>query len=518
MSIQRKTYDAIVIGGGHNGLVSACYLSKMKKRVLILESNATLGGATASAKIFPSYEANLSRYSYLVSLLPDQIVKDLGLRFKTLDRSVSSYTPCVIDGEHKGLYVAKHWDARTEESFRCVTGSKKEGANWQSFYAEISQLAERLAPTLLQPLQSAAKLQSQVDLADIWHQIIQRPIGQTIQERFHHDVVRGIVMTDALIGTFADDNDHHANACFLYHVIGNGTGQWRVPLGGMGALVHELTRVAQQNDVAIETNAKVTDIEIGTNGVSVRTEKDSRFTARDLIFAGAPQQLQGLLGMEPTESLPGSQIKINMLVNKLPQLKSGMDPHLAFAGTLHINESFTQLQSAFQTASRGQIPKPMPLEIYCHTLADSSILSEELAQRGFHTLTLFGLHTPHDLFEYNHELTKQTAAQLAIDSLNSHLAEPIESVLAPCVNNTHAIEIVTPVDLEAEIGLPRGNIFHNQLSFPFLREEETESDVTRWGAETEYPHVFIGGAGSRRGGGVSGIAGHNAAMAILNQA
>ncbi|MCH1496836.1 MAG: FAD-dependent oxidoreductase, partial [Rubripirellula sp.] len=83
MSIQSKTYDVIIVGGGHNGLVSACYLSKMKKRVLILESNANLGGATASAKIFPSYEANLSRYSYLVSLLPDQIVKDLGLRFKT---------------------------------------------------------------------------------------------------------------------------------------------------------------------------------------------------------------------------------------------------------------------------------------------------------------------------------------------------------------------------------------------------------------------------------------------------
>ena len=159
----------------------------------------------------------------------------------------------------------------------------------------------------------------------------------------------------------------------------------------------------------------------------------------------------------------------------------------------------------------------MPLEIYCHTLADSSILSEELAQRGFHTLTLFGLHTPHELFEDNHAFTKQTAARLALDSLNSYLAEPIESVLAPCVDHSHAIEVVTPVDLEAEIGLPRGNIFHNQLSLPFLGTEETESVTPRWGAETQYPHVFIGGAGARRGGGVSGIAGHNAAMAILNQ-
>ncbi len=517
MTIQTNSYDVVVVGGGHNGLVAACYLAKMKKRVLLLESNRKLGGATASEKVFPSYDANLSRYSYLVSLLPDQIIENLGLKFTTLERSVSSYTPCLIKGEQKGLYVANQWDDRTEESFRTVTGSNEEGANWRSFYHDVSQLASRLAPTLLKPLQTAKTLQLQIGLPDIWNQIIERPIGQTIKERFHHDVVRGVVMTDALIGTFADENDSRANACFLYHVIGNGTGQWRVPVGGMGALVAELTRVARENDVTIETKSKVTNLEIGSNGVAVRTDDDRRFTARDMIFAAAPQKLDQLLGDSPSSSLPGSQIKINMLVSQLPQLKSGMDPTMAFAGTLHINESFSQLQSAFHMASQGEIPKPMPLEIYCHTLADPSILSPDLANRGFHTLTLFGLHTPYDLFENDPELAKQTTTKLALDSLNEYLVEPIETVLALCEDNKPAIEVVTPVDLETEIGLPRGNIFHNQLSLPFLGTEETESVTPRWGAETQYPHVFIGGAGARRGGGVSGIAGHNAAMAILNQ-
>jgi phytoene dehydrogenase-like protein len=212
--------------------------------------------------------------------------------------------------------------------------------------------------------------------------------------------------------------------------------------------------------------------------------------------------------------LDGSQIKINMLVKQLPRLKSGADPRDAFAGTFHINESFSQLETAYQQAHSGKIPDNLPLEIYCHTLTDPSILSSELQQKGYHTMTLFGLHTPANLFDGNHDVQREAALQAAIQSLNQYLVDPIESVLARSANGELSIEVKTPLDIEAAIGLPRGNIFHRDLAFPFCEDGEAPG----WGVETDDSRIFICGAGAKRGGGVSGIPGHNAAMAVLERA
>lgn len=123
-------------GGGHNGLVAASYLAKAGKAVLLLEAHDELAGATTSAKLFPEYDARLSRYSYLVSLLPDQIVADLGIQFKTLGRSVSSYTPYHQEGRDDGLLVSTAWDEPTESSFKRLTGSDRESTAWRKFYGE----------------------------------------------------------------------------------------------------------------------------------------------------------------------------------------------------------------------------------------------------------------------------------------------------------------------------------------------------------------------------------------------
>lgn len=240
-------------------------------------------------------------------------------------------------------------------------------------------------------------------------------------------------------------------------------------------------------------------------------------TGKDLLFAAAPQHLARLHGRAVPESLEGAQLKINMLLSRLPRLKSGVDPQLAFAGTFHINESYTQLEAAYIDARDGEIPQPLPLEMYCHTLTDPSILSAELIAKGFHTLTLFGLHTPAKLFDTDPVRAKALAKERAIASLNQFLLDPIESVLAPCRDGSLAIEVKSPLDLEKDISLPRGNIFHRDLDFPFLDDHDRETNRQLWGAETDDPHIYLAGAGARRGGGVSGIAGHNAAMALLTK-
>jgi phytoene dehydrogenase-like protein len=169
------------------------------------------------------------------------------------------------------------------------------------------------------------------------------------------------------------------------------------------------------------------------------------------------------------------------------------------------------LELAYHEAINGHIPTTLPLEIYCHTLTDPTILSPDLQQEGYHTMTLFGIHTPAFLFDKNHDEQRKAAMAAAIDSLNQYLEEPIESVLAVSPDGKKCIEVKTPLDIEAEIGLPRGNIFHKDLCFPFREEIEKPG----WGVETDDPRIFICGAGAKRGGGVSGIPGHNAAMAVL---
>ena len=495
-------YDVVIIGGGHNGLVAATYLARAGKSVRILEANPEIGGASQSVRTFPEYDANLSRYSYLIALLPDKIVSDLGLSFECISREVSSYTPY---GENKGLYVSRIWDALTESSFNELDPSGKEAKAWQAFYAEIAEFAEKIAPTMLQPLKTRSELKQQIDLDATWQYLIEEPIGKVITERFHNDVVRGVVLTDALIGTFASAFDIQANICFLYHLIGNGTGEWKVPKGGMGALVNELVRVATESGVEISLNSKAIKVESTSAGVTVELENGETVTGEYLLSNAAPGVLAKLRQRPAPKSLDGSQMKINILLKRLPQLKSGIDPRLAFAGTFHANESFTQCESVFTEAHNGVMPQKMPIEMYCHTLTDPSILGQELQDAGYQTLTLFGLHTPASLFDSDNDAAREAALQSALASLNEYLAEPIEDVIA-------AIEVKTPLDIEEAIALPRGNIFHKDLSMPF-REDGTEES---WGVETDDPRIFICGAGAVRGGGVSGIPGHNAAMAILS--
>lgn len=495
-------YDVVIVGGGHNGLVAATYLARAGKSVRILEANPEIGGASQSVRAFPEFDANLSRYSYLIALLPDKIVNDLGLSFECVSREVSSYTPY---GDNKGLYVSRVWDAKTESSFLELDPSGKEGQAWQDFYAEVAQFAERIAPTLLEPLKTRTQLRQEIDLDPIWQYLVEEPIGKAITERFSNDIVRGVVLTDALIGTFSSAFDLQANICFLYHLIGNGTGEWKVPKGGMGALVNELVRVATESGVEISLNSRATKVVSTSTGVEVEIETGEVIAGEYLLSNAAPQVLAKLRGTAAPKSLDGSQMKINILLKRLPTLKSGIDPRLAFAGTFHANESFTQFESVFSDAQSGVMPSKMPIEMYCHTLSDPSILSQELQDAGYQTLTLFGLHTPASLFDADNDAARDAALKSALASLNDYLAEPIEDVIA-------AIEVKTPLDIEEAIALPRGNIFHKDLSMPF-REDGTEPS---WGVETDDPRIFICGAGAVRGGGVSGIPGHNAAMAILS--
>ncbi|MGW5237009.1 phytoene desaturase family protein, partial [Streptomyces nodosus] len=223
-------YDAVIVGGGHNGLVAAAYLARAGRSVLVLERLDHTGGAAVSTRPFTGVDARLSRYSYLVSLLPGKIVRDLGLDFRTRQRTVSSYTPAERDGRPTGLLVGGG-ERRTREAFARLTGSDREYEAWQRFYAMTGRVARGVFPTLTEPLPTREELRRRIDDEEGWRALFEEPIGAAVEVSFTDDLVRGVVLTDALIGTFADAHDPtlRQNRCFLYHVIGGGTGAWDVP-------------------------------------------------------------------------------------------------------------------------------------------------------------------------------------------------------------------------------------------------------------------------------------------------
>jgi phytoene dehydrogenase-like protein len=505
--------DVVVVGGGHNGLVAAGYLARAGLRVRVLERLDTVGGAAISTKAFDGVDARLSRYSYLVSLLPARILDELGASVRLARRRYSSYTPNPADGGRTGLLIGP------PSTFGAV-GAAVDEAALAAFYQRCRTVTEPLWPSLIEPLRSRTAARDLVlshNSAAIaaWESLIERPIGQAISETVSTDLVRGVVATDALIGTFAGLNDESLaqNVCFLYHLIGGGTGDWDVPVGGMGAVTAALAAAARRHGAEISTGAEVfaltPDGEVQyRDGVT-----EHRLTARFVLANVTPTVLCRLLGDPVPEPASGCQVKVNLMLRRLPLLRDeNVTPEQAFGGTFHINEMWSQLNAAYARASAGEIPDPLPCEIYCHSLTDPSILSPDLRDSGAATLTVFGLHVPHHLQADGH--TKLTEAVL--NSLNSVLAEPIEDVVLTDANGYPCIETKTTFDLEQSLNMTGGNIFHGALSWPFVEDDEPlDTPARQWGVATNHDRILLCGSGSRRGGAVSGIGGHNAAMAVL---
>jgi phytoene dehydrogenase-like protein len=524
MAAIKTNYDVAIIGGGHNGLVSACYLAKAGLSVLVLERNAEMGGATRSKQVFDGVDARLSVYSYLVSLFPQKVIDELDLNLEFRSRRTASWTPSIENGSYRELLIHNGDSASNREAFLELTGNENDYKGYLKLQEMQSKLASFIWPSLTSPLVSRNEMRGRMDLEGerAWQALIEEPLGNVIEGLISDDLIRGVVFTDAKIGvsTFPHDPTLLQNLCFLYHIIGRGTGEWRVPVGGMGTLVDELVRVAESTGrVTFVTNAKVNRVSPGRKRSSLRfyaDEKEQEVDARFVLCNTSSQELEIMLGenSSPDETLiEGAGFKINMLLERLPQLRSDRyNTANAFAGTVHIDEGYEQMLTSYHESMAGKVPSSLPGEIYCHTLTDNSILSEDLNRRGFQTITLFGLDLPYRLFEKDNDRVRNEVVKKYLDAINQFLKEPIESCLAKDTHGNPCIEAMSAVDLETKIHLPKGNIFHGNLTWPFV---ETTEEAGQWGVETRHPNILLCGSAAKRGGAVSGIPGHNAAMKVI---
>lgn len=512
-------YDVVIVGGGHNALTAAAYLARARKRVVVLERQHGWGGAAVSEHPWPGVDARLSRYSYLVSLLPRTIVDDLDLPLDLRRRRYSSYTPDPGDPT-RGLLVDNADAAATTASFIRTTGDVREAERFSELSDRLLPLAAAVFPTLTSPLRRESELRALLPDAGLWDAVTRRPLGDLLRESLHTDIARGVALTDGLIGTFswADDPSLRQNRCFLYHVIGGGTGDWDVPVGGMGSVSAALEHAARAAGAELRAEAEV--VAIDPDG-TVTLASGETFSGRLVLSGVGPAVLADLLGDPRTDEADppeGAQLKVNLLLSRLPRLRDHeVAPEAAFAGTFHVNETMSQLDDAYATAATGGIPDPLPAEIYCHSLTDPSILGPRLQASGAQTLTLFGLQLPHRLSagvdpdDYRARL--MDAAQRTLDAV---LAEPIADCIYTAPDGTPCIEARTTVDLERSLRMTGGDIFHGPLAWPWAADDEPlDSPAQRWGVASSHDRVLVCGSGARRGGAVSGIGGHNAAMAAL---
>lgn len=510
-----RPLDVVIVGGGHNGLVAAGYLAQAGLRVRLLERLDVVGGAAVSARAFDGVDARLSRYSYLVSLLPRQVLADLGAHVRLARRRYASYTPNPADGGRTGLLIGPRSD------FSAV-GAAADEAGFAEFYRRCRAVTQPLWPTLTEPLRRRGHvrrtiLNSGPDAGWGWEALVDRPVGAAITESVSSDLVRGVMATDALIGTFSrlDDPALKQNICFLYHLLGGGTGDWDVPVGGMGAVTGALAAAARAHGAEIITGADVATV--SPDGEVSYRHRDDEYVlhARYVLANVTPAVLAGLLGEPPPDLAEGCQVKVNLMLKRLPRLRNeSVTAEQAFGGTFHINENWSQLEDAYTAAASSALPDPIPCEIYCHSLTDPSILAPGLRASGAATLTVFGLHVPHRIQASDPELMRDRLTEAVLASLNSVLAEPVEDVVMADAHGRPCIETKTTVDLHDALGLTAGNIFHGDLAWPFADDDDPlDTPARQWGVATHHERILLCGSGSRRGGAVSGIGGHSAAMA-----
>ena len=538
-SSKAQTFDCVIIGGGHNGLIAAAYLAKKGKQVCVLERRPMLGGCSVTEELWPGYK--VSTASYVVSLLLPEIISDLQLKqngLVILPRVPSSFTP-MRDGRHLMLGADK------KQNFEQIAGFSKSDAESFSRYEQVLEdvamhlepVLNQTAPDLLPLPRSWRRIGMGKKLRDLkkgWAlrkalaameetipegiELLTAAARPVLERWFETEVLKTTLATDAVIGAFASISQPGTAYVLLHHVMGTAGGArgvWGYVQGGMGALSESIATVCRQLGVTIETECEVDRILVENNQARGVLLSDGREFSASVVASSVDANLtfnhflqEGDL---PTPfraavdriDYSSATAKINLALSELPNFSclpsTGAAPQ--HNGTIHIGETLNEVERAYDDAKYGEPSKDPILEITIPTSVDRTIAPE-----GKHIMSMFVQYAPYKLKQ---GLVWDDIKESFADRCLERLAE-----YAPNISN--AIEhrqVLSPVDIERTYGLTGGNIFQGAMN---LNQLHMMRPIPGWADHrTPISGLYLCGAASHPGGGVMGACGRNAAHEIL---
>jgi len=502
------TYDAIVIGGGHNGLVAACYLAKAGKKVVVLERYHTVGGAAITEEIHPGFRVSVASYS--CSLLRPEIIQELRLPdygFAVYAKSPSYFMP-FPDGQHLFLYA----DDREKSKAEIARFSKKDAANydaWEDFWDRACDIIE---PTLMQPPITFGELAQRFEeagCADDFRRVMLLSTTGLCNEFFESEYVKAIMAPQSLIGTAAGPMTPGTPYVWLYHAIGRAIGVrgvWGYVRGGMGAITQALAASARDLGVEIRTSVPVAEVLVeGGAARGVLLENGDTMRARAVLSNADPKRT--FLKLCPASALPaefreridkhyrssGPVYKLNLALHELPRYSSAppdMPPELVSCSTVDISPTVDYLERAWDDCKRGQPSREPFIEIYTQSPTDPT-----MAPPGKHILSCFCQFAPY-----------APEGRSWDDGLREEFADRVQVKLAEYAPNMKdaviARQMLSPVDLERRFGLTGGNIFHGEIDPSQSFNLRPVSGYAHY--HTPLIGLYLCGSGAHPGGGVTG--------------
>jgi phytoene dehydrogenase-like protein len=518
-------YDAIIIGGGHNGLVSAAYLAKAGKKVLVLERRHVLGGAAVSEQINPGYTYSVC--SYVVSLLRPEIIRDLnlpkfGLEIIPMD--------CAFTPEQDGPGLAR-W-ADVEKSRREISRySKRDAEIYPEFGRAMLQLARFVKPILgmtppdptsMAPgdLFSLAKLGKRFwdlgeDLIHIKTKLMTMSAFDFLDQWFEAEILKGTMSVSGIIGTFLGVKSPGTAYVLLHHYMGEIDGafrSWGFARGGTGAISNAIADAARSFGAEIRTQAPIAKVLIrGGQAYGVVLENGDEIKGRAVISSLDPNRT--FLKCVGEEHLPGEFVaqikkyklrgssgKVNLSLDALPRFKGRPEPGPHLMGDIAIAPSVDYLERAYDDAKYGDFSKRPYINIVLPSLSDPTI-----APPGKHVMSCFVQYAPYKLKSGTWDEKREAFGDTVIDTI-AEFAPNIKDII------THR-QVLTPLDLERDFGLTEGNIFHGELSLEQLFFLRPAAGWAKY--RTPLKNFYMCGSGTHPGGGVMGAPGANAAREIL---
>jgi len=522
-----KTYDVIVVGGGHNGLVTAAYLAKAGRSVLVLERRELLGGCAVTEEIWPGYR--VSTAAYLNSLLQQRVIDDLEL--VKYGYQVDPKDPSFFSPYPDGRYLF-FWQSREKTLAEIAKFSKRDAETFPKFEDHLEKLAVVAEALLLEtpPEFPPAKLGDYIDYLKLLGKV--KGLGRTeltglikvftlsasdfLDEWFESPEIKVTLATDGVIGANGGPRSPGTAYILLHHCmggVGGHRGLWGFVRGGMGKISEAMAASARAAGAEIRTNADVAKILVRNgrasgvvlaNGDEIRAKLvasncDPKRTFLQLMDERdvPPDFLQGIRQFRSE----GTSCKINLALNGLPEFKAypgAPGPH--HGATMHICPSMDYVEKAWDDAKYGRPSHSPLLEMTIPTTYDPS-----LAPKGRHIMGIFLQYAPYTLREGNWDQLREPFADRVIDIIEEY-----------CPNIKSIIEqrqVLTPLDLERRFGITGGNIFHGEMAVDQMFMMRPLAGSARYKMPVE--GLYLCGSGAHPGGGVMGAPGYNAARAIL---